>query len=325
MAPIKMGTATLTLPAGGHAGASIVYGDYFGAALDPVDGSAWVVGEFVPSSEVIATWVGHIALTDSVPNLVSAVLPASRSVQVNSTATAFATVINAGNATATGVGISLPGGLPANLSYQTTNPSTNQPTGTPNTPADILAGQNQTYVFGITPTSAFAPTDVALNFAGTNGAPAGVLTGINTLLLSASSSPVPDIVALAATLNSDGIVNIPGTDGTGVFAVATVNLGAGGSFFGGGASITASADTGGVTLPLTISLCQTNPTTGQCISAIGASVTTQINANDTPTFGVFVTGTGTVAFDPAANRVFVRFKAAGAVTRGATSVAVRTQ
>ena len=92
-----------------------------------------------------------------------------------------------------------------------------------------------------------------------------------------------------------------------------------------GGSITASANTGGVTLPLTISLCQTNPTTGQCISAIEPTVTAQINANDTPTFGIFVMGTGTVPFDPANNRIFVRFKDASLVTRGATSVAVRTQ
>jgi hypothetical protein len=52
---------------------------------------------------------------------------------------------------------------------------------------------------------------------------------------------------------------------------------------------------------------------------------TQINAGDAPTFGIFVTGTGTVPFAPATNRVFVPFKDAGGSTRGATSVAVRTQ
>ena len=100
--------------------------------------------------------------------------------------------------------------------------------------------------------------------------------------------------------------------------MATVNVGTSGS-------ITASADTGNATLPVNIFLCQTDPANGQCISAIASSVTTQINANATPTFGFFVQGNGNVPFDPAANRVFVRFKDGGNVTRGSTSVAVRTQ
>jgi len=74
-----------------------------------------------------------------------------------------------------------------------------------------------------------------------------------------------------------------------------------------------------------IDLCQTDPATGQCISAIGPSVTTQINANTTPTFAIFVQGNGNVPFDPAGNRIFVRFRDVAGVTRGSTSVAVRTQ
>jgi len=137
--------------------------------------------------------------------------------------------------------------------------------------------------------------------------------------LSASATPVPDIVALAATITNDGILTIPGVTGTGAFSVATVNLGA-------GASITASADTGGVSVPVTMQLCQTNPSTAQCVSALGPSVTTQINAGQTPTFSVFVTATGTVVpFDPANTRVFVRFKDGGNVTRGSTSVAAQTE
>jgi hypothetical protein len=104
----------------------------------------------------------------------------------------------------------------------------------------------------------------------------------------------------------------------GAFPVATVNLGA-------GASITASADTGSVSLPVTIQLCQTNPSAAQCISALGSSVTTQINAGLTPTFSFFVTGSGSVPFDSATNRIFVRFKDGGNVTRGSTSVAAQTQ
>jgi hypothetical protein len=55
------------------------------------------------------------------------------------------------------------------------------------------------------------------------------------------------------------------------------------------------------------------------------TVTTTIGAGATPTFGVFVTGTGSVAFAPATNRVFVRFRDGAGIVRGATSVAARTQ
>jgi len=250
--------------------------------------------------------------------LLAAMLPSSRSVQVSVPATAFATIINAGSVTATGCGISVIPAIPANFSYQSTDPATNQVTGSPNTPVNIPAGAAQSFVISLTPTSPVVSTDVQFNYSCTNASSAPNFVGLNTLLFSASATPVPDIVALAATLTNDGIVNIPGTTGTGAFAVATVNVGASGS-------ITASADTGIAALPVNILLCETNPTTGQCISAIGPSVTTQINANATPTFAILVQGGGVVPFDPAINRIFVRFKDSGNVTRGSTSVAVRTQ
>src|SRR4029078_13187276 len=99
------------------------------------------------------------------------------------------------------------------------------------------AGQAQSYVFAITPSAAFSPTDVAITAGCSNGAAAPSVVGFNTLLLSGSSVPVPDIVALAATVGNDGIVNIPGANCAGAFAVATVNVGIGGT-------ITATADTG---------------------------------------------------------------------------------
>jgi hypothetical protein len=100
--------------------------------------------------------------------------------------------------------------------------------------------------------------------------------------------------------------------------VASVNLGA-------SASITVSADTGAATLPIALAVCQTNPGPGACHSPPSPTVTTTINAGATPPFGVFVAGGGNVPFAPTANRVFVRFKDGGQVTRGAPSVAVRAQ
>jgi len=72
-------------------------------------------------------------------------------------------------------------------------------------------------------------------------------------------------------------------------------------------------------------VCETNPATGVCLAGPGPEVTTTIESNATPTFGVFVVGGGAVPFDPANNRIFVRFTDSGGVTRGSTSVAVRTQ
>lgn len=94
---------------------------------------------------------------------------------------------------------------------------------------------------------------------------------------------------------------------------------------GAAATITVSADTGNVTLPVTIGVCETDLTSGTCLSATASSVITQIDSGETPAFGIFVTGTGTVPFDRGGNRVFVRFTDEGGIVRGSTRVAVQTQ
>jgi hypothetical protein len=265
----------------------------------------------VPAAQLIGQ------TTTASPSLASAVLPRSRSVQLGAPVTALATLVASGTGTATGCAIAPMGNVPAGFRYQATDPVTNELRGAPNTPVNLAAGQSQTFVIAFTPNRAFSLTDIQLRFSCANTSPAPVVPGLNTLLLSASDAPVPDLVALAATLNNDGIVNIPGTDGTGIFSVATVNLGQGGA-------ITATADTGDVPLPITIWLCQTNRTTGACLAPPSSTVSTQINPGETPTFGVFVSGRGPVPFDPAGSRINIRFKDGGNVTRGSTSVAVRT-
>jgi hypothetical protein len=49
------------------------------------------------------------------------------------------------------------------------------------------------------------------------------------------------------------------------------------------------------------------------------------DANSTPTFSVFASASGAIPFAPGATRIFVRFEDGNGVTRGSTSVAVRTQ
>src|SRR5262245_13557297 len=268
---------------------------------------------------VLSFSLGKIFVISRPPSpLAAAVLPSSRSVQVGTTATAFATIINGSSATATACALLLVTNLPATFVYQTTDPATNLAVGFPNTPVNIAAGAAQTYVFALTSSAPIPPTDVQLDFDCTNNNPGSIIPGLNTLLFSASNSPVPDIVALAATTSNDGILNIPGATGTGAFAVATANVGSAGS-------VTASADTGGASIPVNLFVCQTNPGTGACLAAPANTTITTINAGATPTFAVFVQGNGNVPFDPAGNRIFVRFKDGGGVIRGSTSVAVRTQ
>lgn len=270
------------------------------------------------SGDINAAASFECADTAPTTSLLSAVLPVSRSVQVGKTATAFAIIINNGANPALQCSLTTGQDVSAVFGYRTTNPLTNQVTGTPNTPVDIPAGGSQSFVFFITPTAALDAADVAISASCINSFDAPLTVGLNSFLLSGSNAPIPDVVSLSATVGNNGIVDVGGLDTAGAFAVATINLGA-------AAAITASADTGSATLPVTLSLCQTNPATSVCTSAAGPTVTTTIAANATPTFAIFVKGNGAVPFDPANNRIFVRFKDAGGIVRGATSVAVRTQ
>jgi PKD repeat protein len=259
--------------------------------------------------------------------LAAAALPISRSVLVGVPATTFVSVINPGIITAESVKIeldALPGGAkpPATLQFQTTDPQTNQLVGTANAPIDIPAKGIQSFLVTVTPTEPFAPTDLRFDISGPN-AQAGITTGINTLLLSASTAPVADVVAVALTFDANGIASAPGPPGFTAFSVATINLGAGGA-------ITATVDTGSAVLPLELFLCRTDPTTARCLMDemdqmdIAPSIATQMDAGSTATFAVFVTANAIVPYDPEAHRIFVRFSDASGATRGATSIAVRS-
>jgi hypothetical protein len=258
-------TANLNTPRAGHT-----------ATLLP-EGKVLAVGG--ANNDFPIRHLNSAELYDFPSPLKAAILPSSRSVQIGSPASAFATVINAGKELATSCAISPVTAIPATLTYQTTDPATNQITGFGNTPVDIPAGAAQNFVFLLTPTAPIAPTDVQFSFECTNSNPAPIHSGVNTLLFSSATAPVPDIVALAATRNNDGIVNIPGTNGTGVFALATVNMGAGDTF-------AVLADTGGAILPVNVFVCQTAPQSGACLSPPATSVPITILSNETPTPGV---------------------------------------
>lgn len=249
--------------------------------------------------------------------LAAAILPTSRSVQVGSAATLFGTLINAGPGTATYCGIAPVVSLPMSFTFQTTDPATNLPTGTPNTTVNIPAGAAQSFVLSLTSTFPFGPQDVPLTFSCTNADAAPTYTGINTVQFSASTTPVPDVIAIAGTLTNDGTLHIPGVGSAGAFAVAVANVGSGGT-------IAAGADTGSANLPVTLTVCQTDPSSGACLAPPALFVQTSLAANATGSFGIFVTANSAIPFQPAANRIFFRLYDTNHTVRGSTSVAVRT-
>ena len=56
---LKAGEGIQNTPAGDFGGRQR-WGDYFGAALDPADGSAWLLGEYVKTADTWGTWVANI-------------------------------------------------------------------------------------------------------------------------------------------------------------------------------------------------------------------------------------------------------------------------
>jgi len=248
--------------------------------------------------------------------LVASVLPSSRAVEVRTPATAFATILNTGAVPAFQAGIALASAIGAVLTYNATDCATNAVIGGDNVPVSIAPGAAACFVISILPFEAFPPTEVNFAFAAVNAPSAAPLVGVNTLLMSASLAQGPDLVALAATLQGNGIVTIPSASNIGVFAVASVNVGAGGL-------VTVSANTGSAVLPVLIQICETDPVTLGCKEPPADHVTTQIGPNQTPAFGVFVFGGGAVPLDPAVNRVFVEFRTSGQVD-GRTSVAIQS-
>ncbi|VAV94109.1 hypothetical protein MNBD_ALPHA06-699, partial [hydrothermal vent metagenome] len=215
------------------------------------------------------------------PRIVSSILPISRSIKSDATATAFATIINpAGNGTATGCSLSLPGATNAQFSYQTTT-AANALEGTANTAVNIAAGAAQNFVFSITPGAPFGgvtsnlpepqgnepdpfnSSELAVDFSCTNRQSAESTSGLNRLSFVAETADVMDVIALAATIGNTGIVNTGGT--TGVFTVAVSNIGIAGT-------VVVSGETSSAAVTAIVTVCETNPVDSQCLATPSATV-----------------------------------------------------
>ncbi len=284
-----------------------------GIAVGP-DGNIWI-------TQAGANKISRIDVPPASSTILASVLPSSRSVQIGQTATAFATILNDGPA-ATICGFSPVTSIAGTFSFQTTHPSTNALTGMPNTRVSLPAFRAQTFALSFKATGPMAPTNVAVGFgcAERNGGVSAV--GVNTVLMTFSPTPVPDLIAISATPAGDGILNLPAQQGTTAFGVATINIGS-------GDAVTVSADTVRVPdvtpWPVDLFVCQTDPASGACLANPAATVTATLDSNDISTFSVFARALGPVPFDPGNARIFVRFRDSNGVTRGSTSVAMRTQ
>jgi len=119
-----------------------------------------------------------------------------------------------------------------------------------------------------------------------------------------------------ATISGDGVVRLSGSAALQLFAIGSSNVGATGT-------ITVSADTGAVSLPLTLTACETD-SAGNCVASPSPAVTVTYAGATNKSFKFFAQASGAIAFSPAVNRVFVRLRSSDGVQRGATSAAVCT-
>ena len=252
-------------------------------------------------------------------SLLAAVLSGASSVQINNTAKSYATIVNTNAADLSNCRILLPNSAAAGLSmiYETTNADGTVTSG-PDPDVTIAGNASQSFLLQFTSAKPALDQSQPLLFlcAGTTYAP--IIVGVNTVDLQFSKNAAANIDALAVTLNANGIVDVPLSSGqAGGFAVATENMGAAGN-------LVATTDTGAVALPVTITLCQTSATTGQCLESPASSVAVRFAAGATPTFSVFVTASAPIPLNQETSRIFVRFLDQSSVSHGFTSVAVET-
>jgi cell division septation protein DedD len=121
---------------------------------------------------------------------------------------------------------------------------------------------------------------------------------------------------VTATANGNGTVTIPVAPGsTGAFAVAADN-----GTLKNYPAAEAIVQTG--TLPLLGTICQTNPSNGQCLSTPASAINAPFTAGESETFSVFLTSQGTAIVN---GTVTVTFQDGSGNTLGSASVIVNTQ
>ena len=156
------------------------------------------------------------------------------------------------------------------------------------------------------------------NDSGQNISAATLVPGTDNIKFSYLPDPGPQtsMAIVAQTPTKNGTLEVP-LNGSAAFALATdVSTTA-------PVTATVSVDTGGDSLPLTFSLCQTQPSTGACDAAPTKTLKLTLTNGAEPTFSVFASSTAPIANNPSSNRINVRFIVGGDEV-GTASVAVWT-
>ncbi|MBI1339380.1 hypothetical protein GC169_04110 [bacterium] len=218
--------------------------------------------------------------------LESAVTPLIRTVTPGTTATAFGVISNSGTTTLTNCRpVADPLALASSqvtFSYQTTNAS-NQLTGTTDTAATLTPGASQNFLLRFTtPSGGESSVDPRISFR-CNEATAPTRNGVNTFQLAWANS-APDIIPIVVTLSGDGVVRVANPGGVQALPAAAVNIGAAGNIL-----VTPTTFLGDLSPAVTATICETNPTTGQCTnpSTPGGYVLAAFAQNQSRTFTVF--------------------------------------
>ncbi len=258
--------------------------------------------------------IRNLGLAVPQPMILSSVLPSSRATEVDQTVTVFATMVASDIGSECRIELASP--IDASIFYQRTDPTTNELIGEPNVPVYLRPNVPQSFAIGITAFAPLEPQEIEFAYVCSTGNPADVFVATNTVLFSASEQPTLDIVAAVATINNDGIVNIPDSENFGIFSAANVNVGSAGN-------VTASVAVLGQQLDEVL-ICPTNFITGACIDTPGQSTLAFQDENGTASFGIFVRNSTPVEFRPDVNRLALVFTDDEGVVRGRTSVAVRS-
>lgn len=274
--------------------------------------------------------------------LFGAVLPAHRNVQDGTVITAFMSIINpvSQQETARNCRIEPIGYLPrrsdlwpynfaGNFQYQATD-AANTPIGIANQPFDIDPGEVQSFIISFDPAALMEP-EVLLTTICDNVLPDFASRDtFGTFSFVTVDRPVSDIITIAVSPSNNGIINVPNGQ-TRAFSVAAINIG------GDGSDIRVSASRSYILdydpprdSLLSVEICETNPSNGQCLSDRGERQSVHFAPGDVRTFTVFIRAEGRHAyFSPRDFRATVRFDTeefdgTHSHLRSETSVAIRT-